>query len=217
MRTGYVRPGGWAPLAAVLVGAFGLVSAASANPVVFVTWSSTTGAGAVGGSSIDAAPGDTLMAEAFISTMPGQGANAYILTMEFDFDLGDELDLLGYVEDKSFGGLLGDIVGEVATESDGATVGSVTGFDDFAIASLFGTFRIAKFTFEVTGNVTSDGDDVRMGLVQPSDLVDNVGTDLSGLTTFLGASVNVVPEPGTVGLLALGLLGLAAAARCNGR
>ncbi len=207
--------------AAGLVCAEAIAPGASANPVVFIEWSSTTGGGAVGGSSIDAAPGDTLTAEAFISAMPGQGVTAYVLSAEFDFDFGDELDLLGYVEDKPLpgGGAFPDVA-EVVTESDGATVGSVTGFDDIVLSPTFGTFRIAKLTLEVTGNVSTDGDDVRMGIVVAGqDAIGNPlgGEDLTGVTTFLGASVNVVPEPGTVGLLAFGLLGLTAATRRNGR
>ncbi len=176
----------WAAVAACLLGAVGFAGGASANPVVFIEWEST------GTSSITASAGDTIVAEAFISAMPGQGVSAYTFTAQWDIDLGDELDLLGFVEDKPLGDVLPDLP-ETVTESDSMTVGSITNLDDFALTAQFtggGTFRIAKLTFEVTANVTTDGDDVLVSEVQGTDTIGIPGMILSGVTTFLGAEVN---------------------------
>ena len=215
-----MRGGKWQIAAACLVFAVGFAGGASGNPVVFLVWSDTTSRfGTPGSSDIIASNGDTLMAEAFISAMPGQGISAYTLTLEWDFDFVNELDLVGYAEDKPLAGILPDLP-EIVTESDDTTVGSITNLDDFSIVAEFeegGTFRIAKFTFRVNGNVFMDGEDVRIGLVAATDTVGVPGTILSGVTTFQGAEVNYVPEPAAVGLLAFGLLGIAAAAGRNRR
>ncbi len=45
------------------------------------------------------------------------------------------------------------------------------------------------------------------------DILDLAGSSISGSTTFQSAVVNIVPEPGTVALLGLGLVGLSILAR----
>jgi hypothetical protein len=75
----------------------GVAQEAQAAIKVDVVWISTTGAGTPGGPSIDAAPGDQLVAEIRI-TPDGGGLAAYAISLEFDTDLGDELDLVSATE-----------------------------------------------------------------------------------------------------------------------
>ena len=63
------------------------------------------------------------------------------------------------------------------------------------------------------GQINSDGDDIFAQAV----LGGNEGGSFINDATFNGASVNVVPEPGTVALLGLGVSALALAGRRRGR
>jgi len=78
-----------------------------------------------------------------------------------------------------------------------------------------GTYEIGSVNWTVGAGVSTDGADILSGLFNTNiDGVFGAGfLSISNQVLFHGATVNAIPEPGTAGLLGLGLVGLAAAGR----
>ncbi len=70
-----------------------IASPARAVLTIDLEWTATTGSGAIGSNTIAAEPGDELTLD-IIATVDGAGVDQYSLSVEFDFDGGDELDLV---------------------------------------------------------------------------------------------------------------------------
>ena len=144
-----------------------------------------------------------------------EGISSYGISIQFDVDLADELDLQSAVETLPLGFDINFSPGVDGTqESDASQIGEILTFEAATLA--FGpadlSFEIGVIEFLVTSNVATDGVDIEGGLFGFVDgIFDNLGVDLAATTVFNSASVNV-PEPATSLLLALGLLAIRLAA-----
>jgi hypothetical protein len=167
---------------------------------------------------IFANPGDTLYLAIQVTLSLGETVTAIGVSIEFDNDLLDELDLL-LASEYSLGPISPLSVGVSATqESSGATGGFVLTCENASISATFttpGSSTLCLIGFVVTGNVATDGKDILVGFFGPQDGALD-GSNVAFTPAFsLGASVNnmPLPEPGIATLLGLGLLGLTVAGR----
>ena len=178
---------------------FGAPTMAAAQVQVALVWISTTGSGVTGSSDITASHGDALTAEIRV-TADAAGVAGYAISLEFDRDLGDELDLVSTAEvDTVFttpNPLSAMTVGVISTqESSGSQLGNVIGYEGVTLfaAPVSQTFTIGTVTFVVTANVASDGDDLFTGAFSAE--FDGIGNNANILVTdstvFGTASVNL--------------------------
>ena len=173
-----------------------------AGTTVEIIWTATTGSGTPGSASIDAAPGDRLTGEVRISSSDRAGVAAYGISLSFDTDLGDELQLESVVELLPVGFTHNLTLGPEATQE--STAGQQGGIRTLEALSLvpggtgLASAVAAEVTFRVTANVATDGEDVFTGAFSPG--VDAVGdgddVDITAAVVFQGASVNqLAPVP----------------------
>lgn len=208
-------------LALLLLGslaALGVARTASATPEIVLTFTATTGAGAVGSDTIGAAPGDRVTLTVSVIDPAGPTRiSGYWISLEFDLNLQDELDLFMTDEFLPPGMAANLVPGVTEIESVPGSAGQVLGYDAFngmAPAGVDTPFAVGTVTFTVTGNVAASGQDIVSFFDMNPGMVG--GTD--GIPdpiepVFRGATVNPIPEPGTASLIALGLLGLGSARR----
>jgi hypothetical protein len=203
----------------IVLGAAGIVgpSVAQANPTVDLIWDATTNPGSglgVGTSTIKADPGDQLTLGIYL-TMDSAGVSNYVVSIEYDNDLVDELDLVSAVE-LTPAPLTNTTVGVVSSsESSGSQGGTVYSFEAGSVPGngpTSTTVQIGTITFTVTGAVATDGTDVESGLF--SVLVDGIYSnaasgDLSATAVFNGAGVDRLSGAAVPGLMAWGVLWLA--------
>jgi hypothetical protein len=194
-----------------------MASAASAVPVVSLVWSGTNGTGTAGSSSIGADVGDMLTLTIFVSnTTPASGISFAGVSLTYGPGLtgGAATECPTGTTAPMGGNLFGG--GTTCTPAGfiapflspfilGVTVGGglATSFDAAAASgATTGTLELGAIKFTVSG-----ADTVSTFYSPGLDSVnDGLGNGLGSVFfPSASASVNVIPEPATAGLLALGL------------
>jgi len=215
-------------LMAAIVCLVGMTRDAGATVTFSLVWIGTSGTGVTGTSSIFADSGDVLELQVRMTTDQTLGAHG--VSLNFDTDLGNELNLLNPVGGKNWSGSTfgtTTMVSQYAeispvgttAESTGAMAGRINTFNSGVLSGpLFlpvGSYAIGTARFTYNGGST-DGNDVFVGLFNTGvdDVLNNLNTVIApGTMVFGGAEVNFIPEPGTASLLGLGLIGLVLAGR----
>ena len=193
--------------------------------------------------SVNAGGGQTLRLDVFMSHDLTQGLTLHTFSLNFDTILDNELNLGPMAQTEWAGSDVDPgpgvqnysplTAGVTTIESSGATVGRINSYESAAIVGVLpangvpytvGTstgmaparYRIGQAYFTTNGAIT-DGVDVFSGLFNLPGIFDAFldGNDVlftEGIL-FGTATLNMIPEPGTVSLLGLGLVGLVLARR----
>jgi hypothetical protein len=233
--------------AAVLLG---IAQNAEATVTIELEWGECGGGAggctATGSNTIAVNPGggQTLRLDIYMTHDLTQGMIGHMFSLNFDTDLGNELNLgpmapVEWAGTDGNPGPLTDVYGPFnaglpggTVESTGAIAGRINSYESatattrlprngatYSVGTFTGTaparYRIGQAYFTTNGAVT-DGVDVFSG--QFNALLDHFqdGNDVpipQGSVAYGNASLNLVPEPGTVSLLGLGLIALVAARR----
>jgi len=160
--------------------------------------------------------GDSFVVDIGFQLAPGDSISSYSMSVEFDTDLLNELDVVSVTQPATVTGLFGGPLTTTGTptaiDSTGGSAGSIMSFAGSTAvgsgivnsgATAFDVI-IGSITFMATSSVATDGPDAFTGFFAVGDqLTDNSGIPHTHLG-FGDLSVNVVPEPTSVLLLALG-------------
>ncbi len=172
--------------------------------------------------------GDIFAVDIGFKLDPGDSISSYSMSVEFDTDLGNELELVGITQPALVTGLFGGPLTSAGTpfEMDSTLIsaGSIMSFAGSTTvgsgivnpsASAFDVI-IGTITFKALSGLTTDGPDAFAGFFALSDhLNENSGTPHPHLD-FGDLSVNLVPTPTALSLFAVGGALATRRRRCSG-
>ncbi len=184
---------------------------AGAVPTLNLEWTDHNGPIAAT-ATVTAAPGDTLTLDITLITDP-TGTVGWDLNLLFDGELTAISHTPGFVLPGGF-----PLTGNPDACSPAGPGGNCGDYTVGAFGASVGTFLIGQIDFVVSAAVATDGADVTWGITAgavQSSVSDGNAVGFPAIGTSLGtlATVNVIPEPGTLLLLGSGTLGLAVLGR----
>ncbi len=207
-------------------------SAVSASTVTFLWVGSSQPVAGIGTSTADVsgAVGPVTLTLDVVVGADANGVSSFGLDIEFDTDGDNELDLLSYAEitwqnAKATRNLVPIAPGLNSTQESqtGGPEGQAFGFDLFTLGSgpnnITLTFARVVFVTDPTRASTAaydPGDDIFSTNERDpsaSAAFSNAGAPIPFQAGARVIGLNPVPEPGTIGLLGLGLASLAVASR----
>jgi len=187
------------------------------------------------------APGQTLRLDIFLSHDLTLGLKIHVFSLNFDTALENELNL-GPMAQAEWAGtdvapgplaqsylpITNGLSGQV--ESSGATAGRINSYESYAIfgvlpangvaytvgsstATAPARYRVGQAFFTANGAI-ADGPDIFSGFFNSLvDTIDDGNAQPVPVGTITFGTAALIPEPGTVSLLGLGLVGLVLASR----
>jgi len=193
-----------------------LAAPASASTLsIDLIWSATTGFGTPGSDQIEALAGDLLTLDVWATTTGPEGLSGVGLSLRFDEDGKNELDLVSAMTiSQPYWSLLADPGNYplLNFESEAGQAGQVASFlvGTLDPGPVDTTFLLGQAVFEVNPSVQADGVDVRGSMATSLDgAFDNLNAPVALLSLGAAGVRGPVPEPSTGQLLLLGLVVLA--------
>ena len=212
-----------------------VAGATSVNLHIVGAHTNNNGIHSVAGDAITINPSGTVTITVDVQLdVDSRGTSAAFLSLLFDTDGGNELNMLSFDElawsktnkkgvvQANFTQLTPGI--GASQESQDGLEGQLFTFEGASTGAgpSSTTLTFARVVFETNhGKVITDGDDIFSGQFGVQDVFADNGTpvalNIASSVTFGGIAVNLVPEPGTISLLGLGIGALVLAGRRRGR